>query len=491
MSKDECVAIENYYTQPSCTPTRAAFLTGRYTIRYGMQHFVINNGQNYSLPLTEVTLAEKLANAGYITLGLGKWHLGVYCNASLPHHRGFKHWYGFWTGYSDYFTHEADGLLDLHSDSNIDYNQYGVHSTMLFQDKAAQWIRGHRATYGDAPLFLYYAMQNVRAPLEPYTVDRFSDACKNVPNTKRQGFCGLALGADGAISNVSKELDAAFPGEKVLVIISGDNGAMTTEGGNNCPNENNFCLRGHKGELFEGGIRNSALACSKEMIPSALKGSTYSKGFVHIMDWHKTILNLAEAKDVSDRVMDGVDVWTAMLERKTLPRNEFLVNIDPCGGHGSDCSDGEDSAYIFQGCFGFDPVTDGGQRVCSLLQLATEDNNTEVNTARNMPKACGVWKYLSVVGNSSWDPVSVWDVALADNKIPRTQMLFNLSADPSEKHNLASRYPEIVEALAERIGVLAGEAVAPCNIPSGTCFSRDDAGMARMGGVWAPWLPDP
>ena len=51
-----------------------------------------------AVPLDEVTLPQKLSNAGYSTVGVGKWHLGMYNNASLPTRRGFDHWYGFWQG---------------------------------------------------------------------------------------------------------------------------------------------------------------------------------------------------------------------------------------------------------------------------------------------------------------------------------------------------------------------------------------------------------
>jgi arylsulfatase A-like enzyme len=70
------VRFESFYVQHMCTPTRAALMTGRYPMRFGMQTFVITPGQSYGLPTDERTIAEALRAAGYRTYALGKWHLG-------------------------------------------------------------------------------------------------------------------------------------------------------------------------------------------------------------------------------------------------------------------------------------------------------------------------------------------------------------------------------------------------------------------------------
>ena len=69
----EGLSLEHFYTQPLCTPTRGALMSGRWPVRLGLQDGVIEGGENYGLPLEEVTLAEKLKEVGYHCYGVGKW----------------------------------------------------------------------------------------------------------------------------------------------------------------------------------------------------------------------------------------------------------------------------------------------------------------------------------------------------------------------------------------------------------------------------------
>ncbi|WP_250638181.1 sulfatase-like hydrolase/transferase [Rhizobium phaseoli] len=88
------VRLEQFYAQPMCTPTRAAFMTGRYPFRYGMQTAVIPQGGTYGLALDDYLLPEMLKEAGYATAASGKWHLGHAKTAFWPRQRGFDSFYG-------------------------------------------------------------------------------------------------------------------------------------------------------------------------------------------------------------------------------------------------------------------------------------------------------------------------------------------------------------------------------------------------------------
>jgi len=467
LAKKDCVLLSQYYTQQLCTPSRAAFMTGRMPLRLGLQHQVINGAQDYGLPLDEVTLPDKLKSVGYRTYGVGKWHLGMYNNASTPTHRGFDHYYGYFNGYEDYWSHTValganpstepveNGYLDLHDDNTLVWGKEGQYGPELFKDKVYSLIQEHRAHHKESPMFLYYPMQNVHDPLEAMDEDRNSTACSSVPNSERRTFCGMARSADRAIANLTAALKEAFGDEDVVVMFSGDNGGNPMSAGNNCPNETSFCLRGKKATLWEGGIRNHALVCSETLLPAPRKGASYDGGLVHLMDLHATLEELARVPAAASkaRPLDGSSVWSAITTGGASPRKEFVVNIDPCSGHGS----------------------------CNGVEEAIRS---------------GDWKYMSGVSSETWYPVpsetslsTAWQGGQqGDSKT----WLFNVTHDPGETINLADTYPEVVAALQAKLDGVATEALAPCNVPNGTCNAENMDGWAliKKTGAWVPWVKD-
>ena len=90
----EGVRLESFYGEPVCTPSRAALMTGRYPMRYGLQTLVIFPSHTYGLPTDERTLPQALKDAGYRTLLTGKWHLGHADKKFWPQNRGFDYFYG-------------------------------------------------------------------------------------------------------------------------------------------------------------------------------------------------------------------------------------------------------------------------------------------------------------------------------------------------------------------------------------------------------------
>ena len=138
------VRLESYYGQQLCTPARAALMTGRYPMRYGLQTFVIFPGHKYGLPTDEVTLPQALKQAGYVTAMVGKWHLGHADQKYWPQSRGFDHFYGNLVGEVDYFTKDRGGLVDWQRNGTF-LRETGYHTTQI-GDEAVRLIEKHETS---------------------------------------------------------------------------------------------------------------------------------------------------------------------------------------------------------------------------------------------------------------------------------------------------------------------------------------------------------
>ena len=166
------VTLEQHYSQPICTPTRGALLTGRYPIHSGLHNGVIEPLTPYGLDTSLVTLPEELRKANYSTHIVGKWHLG-FCNKKFwPTNRGFDHHYGFLLGAQSYFTHSRYEGYNFWDDEEVTLAENGTYSTTLIQERAVEIISQHEK---DKPLFMYIPFQAVHGPLEVPEVYR--DMC--------------------------------------------------------------------------------------------------------------------------------------------------------------------------------------------------------------------------------------------------------------------------------------------------------------------------
>jgi len=242
------VRFTDFLASPTCSPSRAALMTGRHEFRSGVTHTI--EGRNL-LRLGVPTMAEAFAKAGYRTAIFGKWHLGE----PRPFHpldRGFDHALlvgGGAAGQTPDFW--GNTMFDPHLQENGEWKPFQGHMTDLFADKALEWISS-----GKQPWFCYLALNAPHVPLQ--IGDEWAKPYLEAGLPERLAkFYGMITHLDAALGRMLTELAERGILQKTIVVFLGDNG--TALGGSPQPGEFNGGLRGTKGSPYQGGVRIPAV----------------------------------------------------------------------------------------------------------------------------------------------------------------------------------------------------------------------------------------
>lgn len=324
------VELNRFYVQPVCTPTRSAFLTGRYPFKTGtVIRFTRND--TAGMLLDERTLAEALKEAGYYTVMLGKWHLGQWQKAHLPNQRGFDHHYGHYSGLIDSFEHTCDGVFDWHRNGKpADEEGY---LTYLLAAEAEKLIAEHDTS---KPFFFYVAFNAVHWPhqapaemIEKYK-KKLAGEYKDKKLISRASQAAQLECMDIAVGRIVNAIDKKGIRDNTIIMFVNDNGGPPLVG--------NLPLRGHKSSYYEGGIRVPAVANWPGKIPAG----TVVNEMLHITDLYPTLINLAGGSLKQKLPIDGMDVWKTIAKGKPSPRDEIV--------HGLKCICVGDWKYIDKDC---------------------------------------------------------------------------------------------------------------------------------------------
>ncbi len=335
----EGTALTRFYTAPVCSPTRAGLMTGRYPIRFGLMRAVIAPWRDYGLDVTEVTLAEVLAQAGYEHRGIfGKWHLGHFERKFHPLRRGFTEFVGHNTAV-DYFTHEREGERDWSHDY-APVREAG-YVTDLLAGYAAAFIDEHAGD--DAPFLCYVPFSAPHSPLQAKEEDlpayahldaidpprNWEDATAGRPlpdvERRREGrriHAAMVHALDQGVGRVLQALDENDIADETLVLFFSDNGGSVGIG-------DNGALRGSKGTVFEGGIRVAAAARWPD--GGIAGGGEVSEPLAYV-DVLPTLMRVAGITDHGGKALDGRDVLdTLMGDTQGLERDvyAFIAQLDP------------------------------------------------------------------------------------------------------------------------------------------------------------------
>jgi arylsulfatase A-like enzyme len=322
----EGVELDAFYVHPTCSPTRAALLTGRPASRFGIDAPIAGESRE-TLRRDALTLAQLLRRAGYHTAITGKWHLGLSLEAG-PQTYGFDHAYGALHGQVDPFTHRYK-FGDETWHRNGRFVREEGHATDLIAREAVRFVREIRDV--SRPFFLYVAFTVPHYPLdEPAEYVRPYE--RAFASEWRRRNAAAMTHMDAAIGSILGALETSGLRQNTLVLFASDNGAQQAwkptpkeyEGrypvhdhlGENAP------LRGWKTQLYEGGIRVPAVV----HWPGRLQPRKVSDP-ISIVDVFPTLAARAGVTPPASASVEGIDAWPAIERGATLPERPIYVRI--------------------------------------------------------------------------------------------------------------------------------------------------------------------
>jgi len=316
-----------------CSPTRAAVMTGRYPARVGVTDWIrarfqggkprrpdepeYVGGRNRKvlcprnpvwMELDEVTLAEALKPAGYVSCHIGKWHLGP--DDHYPTKQGFDLNlggcdYGQPPSYFDPYTNRrlTEGIPTLKP------RKAGEYLTDREADEAVGFIRKHRGR----PFFLYMAHYAVHTPIQAKKDLTERYRAKPATNQKNATYAAMVHSVDESTGKILAALDECKLADNTVVIFTSDNGGLLGP-------THNAPLRAGKGYPYEGGIRVPLIV----RWPGVVKGGSVSHTPVTSVDYFPTVLAAAGIRPPAGQAIDGECLLPVLKQTGALKRDAIF-----------------------------------------------------------------------------------------------------------------------------------------------------------------------
>ncbi len=324
----EGVRLSDFYANaPVCSPTRCAFITGRWQQRVGFEWAlgytaerqrlidgswtpITQMHHGIGLPASHPGIAHMLKSAGYVTGIFGKWHLG-YDDEFNPLHHGFDEYFGELLGHADYYRHTYfDGTYALRD--GLEISKAEGYLTDLINDRAAAFVRKHAGK----PFFLYVPHLAVHAPFQPPGRPEPKVTSENMLDGSRSVYTAMLERVDDGVGMIMEELEQAGIADDTLFVFSSDNGGERWA--------SNRPLFHHKATLWEGGIRVPCLVRWPSTLP---KAKVISQPAI-TMDLTATFIAAAGATVPAGYELDGINLLPVLQgQQDTIQERTFCWRI--------------------------------------------------------------------------------------------------------------------------------------------------------------------
>ncbi len=304
---ERAVQFANFTVHPVCAPTRASLLTGRHHLRTGVTH--VHGGKDYLHP-DEVTLADWFRANGYTTGMWGKWHSGK-TTGYLPWERGFDEAY-----MADLYAHrDGGGLLNGKRMETTGW------TTDALADMCIDFIRRH----ADRPFVAFVPFLAPHTPLvaPDALVRKYRDKGLNESLSTAYAMIGQV---DSAIGRILGSLDDLDIRENTIVLFLSDNGPQYLGEERMSPTDYTrrykSGMRGHKGSMWENGIKVPFLVSWPKRFPPAIV-----KRAADVHDILPTLIELCDLRKVPENIlpMDGRSVMSYLEDGTDLPPKQSVI----------------------------------------------------------------------------------------------------------------------------------------------------------------------
>ncbi|MFO7974323.1 MAG: sulfatase [Candidatus Hydrogenedentota bacterium] len=378
-----------YAACPVCSPTRASIMAGKYPARMATTdwfgapqpdsvggHWTKNKlllpaPYQEHLDLGEITVAEALKDAGYETFFAGKWHLGG--EGFFPEDQGFDVNKG-----GHHRGSPPGGYFSPYKNPELENGPKGEHLPDRLASETVEFIEAHR----DSPFMAYLSFYSVHTPLQARDdlKAKYDEKTESIdPDKPRWGkegerkvrlvqdhpvYGGMVEAMDMAVGKVLDTLDRLNLADNTVIIFMSDNGGLSTSEGHPT---SNLPLRGGKGWLYEGGIREPMMI----KWPGVTKPGTVCEEPVISTDFYPTMLEVAGLPWRNEQHVDGLSLVPLLMQRGSLRDRALYWHYPHYGNQG-----GSPSAAIRDGEWKLiEFFEDGRVELYNLREDIGETNN--------------------------------------------------------------------------------------------------------------------